>query len=95
MVQIQGGGGPQTLSTCQIISICNDYRIADNFRIGVKLSRWGKSSLGGVKINHLGTCKRDSKMCWVRLLTSTIQIFLLVYLDFVIRDPEKGSRNVA
>ena len=51
MVQIRGGGvvGAKILSTYQIVSICNDYRISDNFRIGVKLSRRGKSSLGGVK----------------------------------------------
>ena len=74
MVQIQGvwGGGAKILLTYQIVSICNDYRISDNFRIGAKLSRRGKSSLGGVKTHHVGTCKRDSKMCWVQLLTSTI-----------------------
>ena len=81
MVRIQGGGGGgrvKILSTYQIVSICNDYRISDNFRIRVKLSRRGKSSLGGVKIHHVGTCKRDSKMCWVQLLTSTNQFFISV-----------------
>ena len=79
MVQIQGGGGlDKMLSTYQIVSICNAYRISDNFRTGGKLSRRGKSSLGGVKVHHVGTCKRDSKMCWVQLVTSTIQFFITV-----------------
>ena len=79
MVQIQGGGGgAKILSTYQIVSIYSNYRISDNFRIGVKLSRRGKSSLGGVKIHHVGTCKRNSKMCWVQLLTSRIQFFISV-----------------
>ena len=31
------------------ISICNDYPVSDIFNIGVKFSRWGKNSQGGVK----------------------------------------------
>ena len=39
--------------------------------LGIKLSRWGKNSLGGVKIHQVGTS--ESKICQVQLLTSTIQ----------------------
>ena len=86
--------GEGKFSTHQNVSICNDFRVSDIFRIGVKFSRRSKSSSGGVKIHHVGTFKRNSKMCWVQLFTSTIQFFLSMYPDFVSRDTEQRSRNV-
>ena len=51
--------------------VCNDHGVSEIFRIGgkifqveQKLTRWGKNPPSG----H----KRDSKMWWVQLLTSTI-----------------------
>ena len=41
-------------SAYQNVSICNDYRVSDTFRIGVKFSRCSKNSLGGVKIHLVG-----------------------------------------
>ena len=48
--------------------LCNNYRVSDIFRIGVK-------SRGGAKLtrrgkNPLGRHKRDSKLYWDLLLTS-------------------------
>ena len=42
-------GGGEDFPTYKSVSICNDYRVYDIFRIGVKFSSWGKNSLGGVK----------------------------------------------
>ena len=86
--------GKGNFSTYQNVSICNDFRVSDIFRIGVKFSRRSKNSSGLVKVHHVGTCKRNSKMCWVQLFTFTIQFFLSVYPDFVIRDTEQRSRDV-
>ena len=47
------GGG--NFSAYENVSICNGYRVSDIFRIGDKFSRWGKNSLGGVKIHQVGT----------------------------------------
>ena len=50
-VQIRGGN----FSAYENVSISNGYRVSDIFRIGDKFSRWGKNSLGGVKIHQVGT----------------------------------------
>ena len=52
-----------------LVFAINDYCVSDISRIGVKLSSWGKNSLGGQK--------QDSKMCWVQLLPSTIQFLCI------------------
>ena len=39
-VKIQGGGN---FSTFENVSICNDYRVSDIIRMGVKFSYWGKN----------------------------------------------------
>ena len=55
-----GGGGEgvfpgeqnsESFSTYDNVSICNDYQLSLTILgLGVKFSRWGKNSLGGVKI---------------------------------------------
>ena len=72
-----GGGGGWNFSTYQNVSICNDFRVSNSIRIGVKFSMRSKNSSGGVKIHNVGTCKRNSEMCWVQLFTSTIQFFFI------------------
>ena len=37
------------------VNICNNYRVSHIFRMGVKFSRWGKKSLGRVKIYQVAT----------------------------------------
>ena len=44
--------------------------------LGVKFSRWGKNSLDGVKI-HMVDPSETVKMCWVQLLTSSIQFLYI------------------
>ena len=56
------------ISTYEDVRFCNDYRVSNILRIGVKFSRWGKNPPHG----H----KRD-KTFWVQLLTSTIQLLCI------------------
>ena len=50
-VQIRGAD----FSTYENVSICNGYRVLIFLGLGIKFSRWGKNSLGGVKIHQVGT----------------------------------------
>ena len=53
-----GGGankGGKLFDPMKMLAFCISYRVADIFRIGVKISGWGKNSQGGVTIHQVGT----------------------------------------
>ena len=79
-------------SAYQNVSICNGYRVFDIFRIGVKFSRWGKNSLGEIKIHQLGT---SETVRYVRSSPWHLQFNLcvLVYLRLCYTWPWKDEQK--
>ena len=55
-----GGGGGKIFRPTKMLVFAMVIVFLTFLRLGIKFSRWGKNSLGGVKIHQVGTSETDT-----------------------------------
>ena len=63
--------------------------------LGIKFSRWGKNSLGGVKIHQVGTSETVRYVRSSQLLTSTIQSLCISILETLLHVTLKRRAEIS